>query len=308
MIYTQEEFIRKCKSVHGDTYDYSKTVYTRSYNKVVIICRTHGEFIQVASSHASGHGCCKCGKINMGYKARLTTDAFIEKAKNKHGNRYDYSLVDYTRTDHKIKIICSIHGIFEQNPYNHLNGAGCHKCSRVTAYNKNVKKIDQFLQEAILIHGYKYNYSKVKYVRSGDKIEIICPKHGSFFQAPISHTRGFGCLECMLEISSFKKQDWIDNAKGRLGKFYIIRCYNDSESFYKYGITIRSIKNRYTKDAMPYNYEIVRIIISSDLEYIWDLEKRFGNFKKNNRYSPQIKFNGCYRECFKSYATTSRTR
>ena len=60
---------------------------------------------------------------------KLTTEEFIEKAKQIHGDKYDYSLTEYKSNKKKVKIICPIHGVFEQRPLNHLQGCGCIKCS-----------------------------------------------------------------------------------------------------------------------------------------------------------------------------------
>lgn len=56
------------------------------------------------------------------------TEIFISKAINKHGTKYDYSLVDYIHSKSKVKIICKKHGVFEQRPNDHLNGSGCSFC------------------------------------------------------------------------------------------------------------------------------------------------------------------------------------
>ncbi len=59
---------------------------------------------------------------------QLTTQQFIERSKQVHGDRYDYSQTVYIGTHSKVKIICSIHGVFEQKPSDHLKGHGCAKC------------------------------------------------------------------------------------------------------------------------------------------------------------------------------------
>ena len=87
---TTNEWIEKAKLVHADKYDYSKSEYTGSQNKICIICKKHGEFWQIARNHLSGNGCPKCSKTQKG---NLKT--FIEKAKRVHGDKYDYSKVEY---------------------------------------------------------------------------------------------------------------------------------------------------------------------------------------------------------------------
>ena len=121
---TKEEFIVESNKVHNNKYDYSLVEYKNNKTKVKIICPEHGIFEQRVDMHTQGHGCDKCsGTYNS------TTEIFIEKSAKIHKNKYDYSLVDYKNSRIKIKIICPIHGIFEQNPSDHLVGQGCGKCA-----------------------------------------------------------------------------------------------------------------------------------------------------------------------------------
>jgi len=123
---TTKEFIAKAKLVHGELYDYSKTNYTHSGIKVTIICKTHGEFMQLPSSHLRPRGCPHCSAVLYGTG---TTEGFIKKANLAHENKYDYSLVNYTHSKTKVDIICSIHGVFKQKPYIHVQGTGCPSCA-----------------------------------------------------------------------------------------------------------------------------------------------------------------------------------
>lgn len=130
-------------------------------------------------------------KKNRGIKDNLKT--FIQKAKEAHGDKYDYSLVEYKNSSTKIKIICPKHGVFEQTPNNHLRGCGCLSCSFL---NKASAK-EQFIEKARKVHGNKYDYSLVDYKNNYTKIKIICSKHGVFEQAPDCHLRlGAGCPHC----------------------------------------------------------------------------------------------------------------
>jgi Zn-finger nucleic acid-binding protein len=179
------DFIKKAKQIHGDRYDYIKTEYVNAMTKVVILCPEHGEFRQRPSRHLSGDGCPKCGKTK-----KLTTKNFIEKAKKIHGEKYNYSKVEYKNSRTKVTIVCSEHGEFEQTPKSHLRGNGCSKCSG--------RYMDQefFIQKAKQVHENKYDYSKVVYDNSQSKVIIICPEHGEFGQKPNSHLNGNGCPKC----------------------------------------------------------------------------------------------------------------
>src|SRR6478672_1334631 len=125
-----------------------------------------------------------------------TTEVFIKHAIETHGNKYDYNKVKYINSKTKVKIICKIHGLFEQTPSNHLFGKGCKKCSTIETSLKLKKTTDDFIKKVIEIHGDKYNYYKVEYKNAHTKIKIECKIHGEFEQTPNSHLRGSGCIEC----------------------------------------------------------------------------------------------------------------
>ena len=184
---TREEFIEKAKKIHGNKYDYSFVIYISSRTKVKIICPIHGIFEQIPNSHLLGKGCIKCSK-----KYTLTKDEFIVKSKEIHNNKYDYSLVnEYKTTKEKVSIICPTHGIFEQSVSAHLQGQGCPKCNP-----SNKLTTEEFIRKAKLIHGDFYNYSLVNYKYSKNKVSIICPIHGIFYQIASNHLRGAGCPTC----------------------------------------------------------------------------------------------------------------
>ncbi len=188
-----QEFIEKAKKIHGDKYDYSKVEYVHSHTKVCIICPKHGEFWQAPRHHLNGSGCPKCaGTI------QLTTEEFIRRAKEVHGDKYDYSKVEYVHSHTKVCIICPKHGEFWQIPVHHLNGSGCPKCAGTIQLTT-----EEFIRRAKEVHGDRYDYSKVKYVNARTKVCIICPKHGEFWQTASEHLRGQGCPKCAQE----KKKD-----------------------------------------------------------------------------------------------------
>jgi hypothetical protein len=188
---TTETFIEKAKELHNNKYDYSMINYFNNRIKVTIICPEHGEFEQMPSSHLSGNGCPVCTN-----NKKFTSKIFIKKAKKVHGNKYNYSKVDYVNARTKIIIICSKHGEFKQIPYSHLNGDNCMKCAKKKLGDDKRKTKKKFIEDAKKIHGNKYNYSKTHYINTDTKIIIICPKHGEFEQIPYSHLNGNGCKKC----------------------------------------------------------------------------------------------------------------
>jgi len=201
---TTEEFIEDAYCKHYDTYNYKLVDYKNNKTKVKIICPIHGTFEQEANSHLQGHGCPKCAEIYIYNKLKKTTEQFIEDAYCKHGDTYNYKLVQYKNRYAKVKIICSIHGMFEQIPKIHLKGCGCPKCV------DNVKNSTQeFIEKAQEIHGDKYNYSLVQYENNNTKIKIICPVHGIFEQIPRNHTSlEQGCPKC---AGVYEKQYYTNN-------------------------------------------------------------------------------------------------
>lgn len=182
---TQNDFISKASLIHNDKYDYSLVKYASGKDKISIICPTHGEFEQCAESHLRGVGCPKCSG-NIPY----TTEEYVKKAQETHNNKYDYSLVVYTRAFDKITIVCPTHGKFEQLAYAHLQGIGCKECGVENRVKQRTKTLDQFVEEATIVHGSKYDYSLVDYINSSTKVKIICPTHGVFEQSPGSHLMG----------------------------------------------------------------------------------------------------------------------
>lgn len=194
---TTDEIISRFIKRHWNIYDYSQVVYTKSSERVEIICPTHGSFFQYPSDHTKGCGCPQCGRDLTGLKKRNDTKWFIGEAKLKHGDRYDYSLSDYVTSSEKVKIICESHGVFEQLPLEHLRGKGCVKCSYEYRGSQLADNTESFIAKAIRIHGTTYNYSNVEYVDSCTHVNIECPIHGIFKQLPNLHLNNkAGCLKC----------------------------------------------------------------------------------------------------------------
>ena len=207
---TTKEFIKNAKEIHADKYDYSKVDYKNSSTKVCIICSDHGEFEQRPGDHLKGKGCPRCGVVSSSDKNRSNTENFIEKAIEIHGNRYDYSKVDYKSATTKVTIICPTHGKFEQTPNNHLRSQGCPDCGLESRSELRRDSIDNFIKKAKEVHGDKYDYSKVDYKTNRTKVTIICPTHGEFRQVPNSHLQSNGCPKCggktKLTVSDFIKK------------------------------------------------------------------------------------------------------
>lgn len=182
-------FIAKAIAVHGDRYDYTTSVFTKSHAKIDILCPLHGVFSPRAKDHISkGSGCPTCAG-----KKPITNEEFVTRANTLYSNRYDYSEAVFTRSADKIKIICPQHGPWWPTANNHLRGqAGCPDCAgnlKLTA--------ESFITKARKVHGDKYDYRKTVCPKnSKSKVSISCAVHGDFHMTPNSHLTGQGCPKC----------------------------------------------------------------------------------------------------------------
>lgn len=194
--YSNNEFIKKAKEVHGNKYNYSNVEYINSQTKVCIICPEHGEFWQTPANHLQGQNCPKCSTFITHEEQKSSVEDFIKKAKEIHGDKYDYSKVSYINNKTKVCIICPEHGEFWQRPDKHIFAKrGCPKCGKTQKLTKK-----DFIEKAKLIHKDTYDYSNVEYKTIRQKVEIICKKHGSFMQTPHAHLSGQGCPICKQRI------------------------------------------------------------------------------------------------------------
>jgi len=149
---SKEEFIKKAKEVHKDKYDYSKVKYEKSNMNICIVCPKHGEFLQEPNSHLRGAGCPKCGIEKVRESLSSSKEEFITKARKQHGDKYDYSEVNYVNCEAKVCIICPEHGEFFQAPSSHLQGNGCPKC--------NLSHLERSVMNYLDDVGITYDYQK----------------------------------------------------------------------------------------------------------------------------------------------------
>ena len=146
---TEREFITDARRKHGNKYDYSKVNYINNATKVCIICTKHGEFWQLPTAHLNGHGCDKCAKEMQSILFRDSINDFIVKARAVHGNKYDYSFVNYINDRIPVKIKCNKCGcIFTQKPNNHKNGQGCPPCN----FSSLEEKVETLLKQYNIIY------------------------------------------------------------------------------------------------------------------------------------------------------------
>jgi hypothetical protein len=181
-----EELTKLSKEVHGDKYDYSQLTPTTNREKSIIGCPIHGPFKQRIYMHiVRKQGCPKCEGLNM------NTEEFIKQSIKIHKGRYSYPRAIFRGKMKKTIITCDEHGDFEQLAFLHLKGHGCPYCAGCARSNK-----EKFEKKANMVHDYIYDYSKVKYKNAHISVEIVCRKHGSFWQTPNKHLIGHGCPNC----------------------------------------------------------------------------------------------------------------
>lgn len=234
---TPHEAFLKARKVHNGIYEYpNEDEYKNLSTPVLIRCQYGHEFRQSLRNHIySKQGCPYCAGV-----APLTTKTFIEKAKKVHGNsKFDYSLVGCKNNRTKVEIICCECGhYFMQTPTNHLQGQGCPECAKKHFGDSTRSNTEDFIRKSKIVHGNKYDYSKVVYINNHTKVCIICPTHGEFWQTPNDHLRGKGCGRC--KGDAIKKPICgvgINDLYGgeRDSKIYYIwvnmlnRCYNASK-------------------------------------------------------------------------------
>jgi len=227
-----ENFIKKSKLKHGNKYDYSQSIFISAKNKIKIICFIHGKFYQLSSNHYKGEGCPYCSE-----NKKMIISLFIEKIKSIFD--YDTSLVNLINMKTKVKLICRIHGEFEQRPDHLLNGFGCIICSE---NKKNIEKKDKFIKLSIQVHNNKYDYSLVEYKNNSIKVKIICPEHGIFLQEPLHHQRGSGCPVCQESKGEKKIAEFLLNYKiefERQKKFK--NCKNKKQLFFDFYLPLYNI-------------------------------------------------------------------
>lgn len=241
---------------------------------------------------------------------------FINLVKEKFPETpYDYSLVDYKHSTAKIKIICPVHGIFDQTPQSHMIGKGCAKCARAKTASNNRLKRKEILSRFLQVHKNTYDYSLVDFNSSSRNIDIICKKHGKFNQSLYTHLNGRGCPVCGRHsrkktkrkkgiFPGWRYSTWERAAKVSKNfdsyKVYLIKCWNEEtgEEFYKIGRTFKKVSKRFSsKKDIPYNYKLLNIKEFNDAQECCVFERRAQNIFKKYSYIPKKPFRGMY-ECF----------
>lgn len=149
-------------------------------------------------------------------RVRWTTESIIAKANEVHDFKYDYSKATYTKIKDKVSIICPLHGDFIQSFEKHIHSkTGCPDCKRDVLSKLKTKSNEQFLQEAIEIHGDQFDYSNVNYISCYDKVSVVCNKCLTVFDiTPKDHlTSRNGCPVCCESKGERELRRWLNHFK-----------------------------------------------------------------------------------------------
>ena len=312
---SEGQFIQEARDIHGDSYDYTCTNYINSRIKVDILCKTHGVFKVTPQVHLEGQGCIECTKPNrkIGVKPPSKCNdksLFIARAFEIYGNKDDYTDTVIVSARTKFKVTCKKHNhIFEKDITTYLNGHGCPKCSAENYSEVRTKTTQQFITQAMEVHGDKYDYTETAYKTCRTKVDIICKLHGKYSQTANNHLAGNGCTKCFTEDFKYNiyfRDGYISTARGRTAIVYVIKCTGDGETFYKIGKTVAGLSGRFCKSNLPYDYEEI-CTIESDAGTIYDLEIELHKLYKEYNYTPNKSFAG-HTECYNINLPTDTIR
>lgn len=245
---TTEIFIERSRSIFGNKYDYSNTVYKHSLEKVEIVCPKHGSFFIKPSNHINNkQGCELCGRISTKSKIVRPLDSIISSLdKDKLEKYWVNSKISINSNRDVIKVKCSEHGEFETEVRNLIRSkfCGCKKCKlKADKFNN-----ETFFEKSKQIHGHKYIYDNVNYEKAHQEVEIICKKHGSFFIKPYIHLSGGGFCPSCTKFSSSLEEEVRDYLR-ELGIVFDVRF----RKFSKHGIKELDIISHDFKIAIEIN-------------------------------------------------------
>lgn len=303
----KDKFIENARNVHGDRYDYSLVPDEfLSVNKVKIICKEHGVFLQTNGNHVWNKcGCpvCNAERLATGNSIRKSKEHYIEKIKQVHGDKYDLSLFEYETCTKKSTVVCEIHGNFQVSLDNLSRGKGCPKCGRKATSDSLSKPIEYFIEMARKSHKNFYNYSKVDCESRFDYCTVVCPEHGDFRVKLETHARGSSnCPSCVLE----RRNKWslskmlLDEPywRSRACYLYFIKITHQDKTFFKVGIS-SDLSKRFKlieSELLGCTIEVVHKYLSDYIDSL-KLERLFKKGNKVRKYKHHQQFGG-YTECY----------
>ena len=211
---SEKRFISKSIEKYGDIYDYSKIHYINETTKVEIICKKHNKsFFKTPINHLTlNQGCPYCKKEECRAGFRVSFEEFVQEAKKKFGDRFEYSKEHFVNMGTKMTIYCKKHNYyFEQAPRQHLiSQCGCPLCSKEEFGHIPIKMSkEMFIERSKEIFGDDtFDYSRLEYINIETPVELYCNIHKVWFKViPEKHLcRHQGCPECNNAESCLEKE------------------------------------------------------------------------------------------------------
>lgn len=217
-----DEFIVRANKKHKSKFDYSLVrLKNKDKEKVKIICPYHGIFSQRTDQHLSGSGCDKCKNDATGKRFRFTQQQFIEKAQNKHGNKYDYSKSQYTDGKSKLVITCKKHGEFIQTAKSHLAGQGCRRCKR----SAGEKAISSWLKLQNISHDIEKWFEDCRSSRGKPfRFDFYLPEHNAIIEFDgEQHYKSIEYWGGKKALANTKKRDILKDVYARKKGIHLLR-------------------------------------------------------------------------------------
>ena len=285
-----ESCIAEIEKIHPDKFTFDNFEYLGCVTKSFVTCKIHGDFLTHWNLLQSGKGCPTCGHENTAKFKRLTTKSFIQKAKDKYGDKFTYLKTKYGKSNNdELIVTCDIHHDILVKPVNFLKKGtkfGCELCGIESSRFQKVHDKPKFIEKARLVHGDTYDYSLVEYINNETKVSIICPTHGVFRQKPSNHLVGKSCHKCA--------KYGFDTSKS--GYLYVLQ----SDSFIKIGITNTSPESKrilQINNGSPEHFTLIKSYCFDDGTFISDIETTLLRYFRTVYKNPDTKFDG-YTETF----------
>ena len=268
----------RIEQVVGTKYNLSEMYNIHNMNQpFYVYCPEHGRFVTTLHSLLTNRGCPKC---NGG--AKLGQNEFILMLPKSITDKYDLSRVQYTGMRQDVEVVCPIHGSFMKRAELLAKGQGCQKCAGNAELSQS-----EFKRRAELIWGTTLDLTGAVYINSKIPVMVRCAEHNfRFRQTPAEIMLGnYGCPTCRRDPS-------------RKARLYIIKCTGNGETFYKVGVTQQSMKQRFSGELMPYDYEILFLYdATSQLAYEYESDFKLA-IRDFCAYTPKLLFAGSSSECF----------
>lgn len=228
---------------------------------------------------------------------RLTNEDFIQRAKEIHGDKYDYSFTDYKHSLEKVKVICKKHGQFFIKPSNHINNKqGCPLCGRESCIKALSTSFDNFISRIKDIEGFEnYNFSSANFPSLKDTINVVCKLHGPYKTTPrniLRHNGCWCCPGCRLKTDRSDTSEFIKRASLAHNDYYdYSKC--EYEKAHK-DVTVTCPKHG-DFIVKPYIHVVGKGFCPSCTEFVSSYEKEIADLMSSNCIKVDTsyrKFNG----------------